>query len=75
MARQFTVVLTPEAEEGGWSVTVPSLPGCVTQGETKEETLANAREAIAGYLEELAMHGEEIPVEDGAPVVVETVQV
>lgn len=74
MARRYTVVLTPEAEEGGWSVSVPSLPGCVTQGETKEEALANAREAIAGYLEELAMHGEDLPVEDGAPVI-ETVQV
>ncbi len=74
MTRRYTVVLTPEPEEGGWSVTVPSLPGCVTQGETREEALANAREAIAGYLEVLALNGEEIPVEVGTPLV-ETVQV
>lgn len=74
MARRYTVILTPEVEEGGWSVTVPALPGCVTQGETREEALENAREAIAGYLEELVLNGEKIPIEDDVPVL-ETVQV
>ena len=48
------VVLEP-SDEGGYSVYVPSLPGCISEGETKEEALANIREAIVLYLE---------PVED-----------
>lgn len=49
---KFYVVLTP-AEEGGFSVSVPALEGCFTQGETEEEALENAREAILCYLEGL----------------------
>jgi len=41
-------------ESGWWIAEVPSLPGCNTQGETREEALANAREAIELYLEFLA---------------------
>jgi len=40
-----------EEEEGGFSVLVPGLPGCVSQGETREEALDNIREAIRDYLE------------------------
>jgi predicted RNase H-like HicB family nuclease len=47
---EFTVILE-ECEEGGYTVTCPALPGCVTEGDTYEEALQNAREAIAGYLE------------------------
>jgi len=46
------VVLEPQ-EEGGYTVYVPSLPGCVSQGETNEEALANIKEAIEVYLESL----------------------
>ena len=48
----FNVVLEP-AEEGGFNVTVPALDGCFTQGDTKEEALKNAREAIICFLEGL----------------------
>ncbi len=44
------VVLVP-AEEGGFTVYVPALPGCISEGETREEALANIREALALYLE------------------------
>jgi len=47
------VVILEEAEEGGYNVTVPALDGCFTQGETEEECLKNAREAILCYLEGL----------------------
>lgn len=47
---KLKVVLSPEAE-GGFSVAVPALPGCYTQGETEAEALANAREAAEGWLE------------------------
>ena len=47
---KFYVALEP-AEEGGFNVSVPVLEGCFTQGETEEEALENAREAILCYLE------------------------
>jgi len=47
---KITVVLDPQ-EEGGYTVYVPSLPGCISQGETKEEALKNIKEAIELYLE------------------------
>jgi len=49
---KFLVMLQP-AEEGGYNVSVPALDGCFTQGETEEEALSNAREAIVCYLEGL----------------------
>ena len=47
---KFIVVLDP-AEEGGFNVSVPALDGCFTQGESEEESLMNAKEAILCYLE------------------------
>ncbi len=54
---KFIVVLEP-AEEGGFNVSVPALDGCFTQGETEEESLKNAKEAILCYLEGLAKVNE-----------------
>ncbi|MFA5269789.1 MAG: type II toxin-antitoxin system HicB family antitoxin [Methanoregula sp.] len=45
------VVQLESDEEGGFTVTVPSLPGCISEGETKEEALENIKEAIALYVE------------------------
>lgn len=59
MAR-FIVYLEP-AEEGGYVASVPALPGCVTQGETREEALAMAKDAIKAYVESLRKHGEPLP--------------
>ncbi len=47
---KLKVVLEP-SEEGGFTAYVPSLPGCISEGETREETLENIREAIELYLE------------------------
>ena len=60
--RAYTVHLEP-AEEGGYIVTVPALPGCVTQGETYEEALAMAKDAIEGWLETMAELGKPLPKE------------
>jgi antitoxin HicB len=65
--RRYTILLIPELEEGGYSVQVPALPGLFTQGDTREEALANAREAIVCHLEGLHEEGEPIPEEDEAP--------
>ncbi len=61
--RNFAVVLEP-AEDGGFTVIVPALPGVVTEGDSLEEALANAREAIELCLEDLAEQGSEIPQSD-----------
>mgnify|MGYP001296067226 FL=1 len=60
--RTYTVRIEP-AEEGGYNVFVPALPGCVTQGATYEEAVAMAEEAIEGFIEALVMAGEPVPVE------------
>jgi len=52
MTNRFTVVLTPEPDGSAYNVTVPALPGCLTWGDTVEEALMHAREAIALYLED-----------------------
>ena len=44
--RRYTILLYPDEEEGGYTVLVPALPGVVTQGETMEEAMAVAKEAI-----------------------------
>jgi predicted RNase H-like HicB family nuclease len=67
-------VILHRAEEGGYWVEVPSLPGCFSQGETKEEALENIKEAIALHIEDIIAAGEEVPT-DVAPISVETVTV
>ena len=47
---KLTVILEPQ-EEGGFTVYVPSLPGCISEGDSKEEALENIKEAIELYLE------------------------
>ena len=50
--------------EGGYTVTVPMLPGCVTYGETIDDTIAMAREAMEFSIEDLREKGEDIPTEE-----------
>ncbi|KAF0132993.1 MAG: hypothetical protein FD145_1468 [Candidatus Saganbacteria bacterium] len=59
---KYTAILEP-AEEGGYVVTIPSLPGCVTQGETFEEAKKMAKDAIKGYISVLKADKETIPIE------------
>ena len=65
--RSYSIVADPDPEDGGFTVTVPALPGCVTQGKTLEECVANAEEAIALYIEDLVAAGEPIPEEKEPP--------
>ncbi len=57
---RYTVLFEP-AEEGGYVVTCPALPGLVTEGETLEEARAMAKDAIRAYLESLRKDGLPIP--------------
>ena len=58
-------MLRPEPE-GGFTVTVPSLPGCITYGDTLPEAKEMAKEAIELYLESLAEHNQPIPNDNDA---------
>lgn len=60
MVRRYRVLIEPE-EGGGYHAWCPAFPGCHVQGETKEETLRNLREAIELYVESLKAHGENVP--------------
>ena len=66
--RTYSIVVDPDPD-GGFTVTVPALPGCITQGETIEECLAHAQEAIELYIEALVASGEPIPEERQPPQV------
>jgi predicted RNase H-like HicB family nuclease len=59
---KYTVVLQRESD-GGYVATVPAMPGCVSQGDTRAEVLKNIEEAIELYLEDVREAGEAIPVE------------
>ncbi len=68
---QYTAIFEPE-KSGGYSVIIPALPGCISQGENFEEALTNIKEAAELYLEDLKE--SEIPKEE-KPIVVSPVQV
>lgn len=65
---RFTVVYEQEPD-GGYVVTVPALPGCVSQGDNRQEAAVNIREAIEAYLEALQKAGDPIPVDVGCETV------
>lgn len=52
------VVLIPDTEVGGYAVIAPGLPGCISEGDTVEEALANIKEAIDLHIESMIAHGE-----------------
>jgi len=54
-------IMLNEEPEGGYTVTVPALPGCITYGENLQHALEMAREAIEGYIEVLKEQGETVP--------------
>ena len=57
-------VLLRREPEGGYTVLVPTLPGCITYGEDIPEAVSMAREAVELYIESLVAHGEAIPTEE-----------
>lgn len=64
-------VMIEQDEDGMFVAEVPALPGCISQGQTREEAVENIKEAIALYLESLEAHGEPVP----PPITEEVVEV
>jgi antitoxin HicB len=64
---QYAIILHPDPEHGSYGVTVPALPGCVTQGDTIEDAIAMAKEAISLHIEGLMADGEPVPEETEHP--------
>ena len=69
-AMKFRVIIQPD-EDGVFVAECPVLPGCISQGKTRAEAVANIRDAIQGYLHSLEKHSEPIP----SPVAEEIVEV
>ena len=67
---KFRVTISPD-EDGVFVAECPALPGCVSQGKTRDEAMTNIREAVQGYLENLKKHGHPIP----APITEAVVEV
>ena len=67
---KFTVILEPQ-EEGGFTVSVPALPGCISEGGNREEALKNIKEAIELYLEVLKEEGKPIPKDVGEEILLD----
>jgi predicted RNase H-like HicB family nuclease len=64
-------VIVYQDEDGVWIADVPSLPGCHSDGETREQAIENVKEAIALYLESMQASGEEIPEDPRTAQIVE----
>ena len=54
-------VIIEEDEDGVFVAECPTLPGCISQGKTRKESLSNVRDAIKGYLQSLKKHNEPVP--------------
>ncbi|GMT42561.1 MAG: hypothetical protein IEMM0002_0972 [bacterium] len=71
MKKLYKIILEPQ-EEGGYTVTVPSLPGCISEGDTYDESISNIKEAITLYIESLMADGRPVPEENHLFLEVET---
>jgi antitoxin HicB len=59
---KYRVIIEPDEDgDGIYVVEVPSLPGCISQGQTRTEAIENIKEAITVYLESLDAHGDPVP--------------
>ncbi len=65
--RRYTILLDPDPEDGSYTVTVPALPGIVTQGRDLDEAIAMAKDAIRCHINGLLKDGEPIPEEEQPP--------
>lgn len=70
METKLRQVVLHKGEDNYWVAECPSLPGCISQGKTKEEAISNVREAIQGYVEALKEDGLAIPEEGFETVII-----
>ena len=63
----FITSVLPEAEGSGYLIEYPDLPGCMSDGETIQEAIANGRDAVRCWIEIARTHGDEIPVPGSSP--------
>jgi predicted RNase H-like HicB family nuclease len=63
---RYTIVITPDSEDGRYVVSVPALPGCFTFGATMDEAIANAKDAIEVHVSGLIKDGDPVPLEPEA---------
>ena len=61
--REYTAVFEPDEEGGGYTVYIPALPGCISEGDTFEQAVANIREAASLYIE--VMKGRRAAADEG----------
>ena len=66
---QYTAVFEPDKKQGGFTVTIPSLPGCISEGDTFEQASVNIQEAAELYLEVMKQKKTAIPWEEKGVVV------
>ncbi len=71
---QYTAIFEPDKEVGGYTVTVPSLTGCISEGDTFEEALENIKEAASLYLETMRKKKESI-IREEKGIIVAPVQI
>jgi antitoxin HicB len=57
---KMRVIIEPD-EDGKFVATCPTLPGCISEGATRQEALTNIQDAISGYIKSLRKHGEPVP--------------
>lgn len=66
---QYTAVFEPDKQAGGFTVTIPALPGCISEGDTFEEAMKNIQEAASLYLEGVREDEKRIPREETGVVI------
>lgn len=66
---QYTAVFEPDEKSGGFTVTIPTLPGCISEGDTFEEALRNIEEAAGLYIEVMQDRKRNIPYEEKGIVI------
>lgn len=71
---QYTAIFEPDIKTGGFTVSIPSLPGCISEGDTFEEASNNIKEAASLYLEVMQKHKKKMLLDDSS-VIVASIQI
>lgn len=71
---QYTAVFEPDTESGGFSVTIPTLPGCISEGDSFEQALKNIQEAASLYIETMQNEKFDVPTQ-GKGIVIAPIEV